>query len=344
MAKNQKTQDLLASLESNDMTEVDPAVEETLENFVNNEESDSSDEVLDDVEVRKANIEALKNEMLKKRAEINMSKSIPTMKSVYDIPDNFIKLEKSDVPSKGMFYYPETEIYIRAANVSEIRNWSMWESDDISVVDSKLNFILKNCCILRDPVNSLSWRDIKDMDRLYIILAIRDLTFPPGTNDLMISISQDKKIPVKKESVDFIELPDSLLNKYNEDSRCFSIMTPEDKAMNFYIPSLGTAEWIKDYIIGKSRAQEPFDQDFCQLVPYMIDPSVRLDERVYDKLYSTFKKLSIFELSALSEFKNIISKSVNPTFTFEDEAGGKQTVPFSFLGGFRSLFVIQNIF
>lgn len=342
MNKNLKDNKNIPNVEETD-------VEDALGNFVEaTEEQDSVNDktsIDEELDVRKANIEALRKEMLAQRE--SGPSSIPVKDKTFknlNVPDNFIKLNSSDLPSRGKYYYPETEIYIRAANVSEIRNWSMWESDDITVVDSKLNFILKNCCTLRDPVRGVSWKDIKDMDRLYIVLAIRDLTFPPGTNDLMINVSQDHKLPVRKENVDFIDLPENLESRYNEDERCFSIVTPEDKQLNFYIPSLGLSEWLKNYIIEKSRAKEPFDTEFCQLVPYIIKPGTVMSEPIYNKLYSNFKKMSIFEVSAISEFKDIITKSVNPTFTFEDEAGGKQTVPFSFLGGFRSLFLIQNIF
>lgn len=336
MAK-QKSQGLLDEIENTE--EVD--VEGALSDFVQSEEEKTP--IDDEIEIRKANIEALRQSMI----EARKNNGVPAGKKVtarFNVPSDYILLDKNDVPSKGLFYYPETQIYIRAANVSEIRNWSMWDSDDITTIDSKLNYILKNCVILKDPEYNLTWADLKDMDRLYIVLAIRDLTFPPGTNDLMISIGQNAKIPVRKEHVDFITLPDNLMKRYNEHKRCFCIKTPEDKILDFYIPSLGNTEWVKTYIIEKSRSQEPYDVQFCSKVPYMLNPTVELTEKVFDSMYEKFNTLSVFEASALSEFNNLITKSINPTFTFEDEAGGKQTVPFSFHGGFRSLFVVQNIF
>ena len=92
------------------------------------------------------------------------------------------------LPSRGHFYTQGTQIAIRAASVSEIRHWSTLDDADLNSVDDMLNYVIERCCQLKIPGSSSSWRDIKDIDRFYIIFAIREFTFKDGENKIYVNV------------------------------------------------------------------------------------------------------------------------------------------------------------
>jgi len=91
-----------------------------------------------------------------------------------------------NLPSGGIFYPDDTEITVRAASVGEIRHWSTIDESDALDIDDMLNFILEKCLRIKTKDNAawLSWRDICDVDRMYLIFAIHEQTFPNKENIL----------------------------------------------------------------------------------------------------------------------------------------------------------------
>ena len=76
------------------------------------------------------------------------------------------------LPSSGMFYPVGTQIHIRAAKVAEIRNYSTIDETNILDVDDKLNAIVESCTKVSCDKKVLSYKDLCEEDRFYLILSI----------------------------------------------------------------------------------------------------------------------------------------------------------------------------
>jgi hypothetical protein len=83
-------------------------------------------------------------------------------------------------PSKGIFYPDGTRFMIRAAAVKEIRHFSTIDEQNPFSVDEALNEILNGCMQIRVPGRQASFKDLKEEDRIFVIMAIRELTFLKG--------------------------------------------------------------------------------------------------------------------------------------------------------------------
>ena len=109
----------------------------------------------------------------------------------------------SNLPSGGMFYPKSVQIAIRSANTSEIRHFSTIDENDVLDVDDKLNSIVESCTRLTSNKKRMSYKDLCEEDRFYLILSIRDLTFPEPESQLTVEHRSKKgqkhTVEIKKD-------------------------------------------------------------------------------------------------------------------------------------------------
>ena len=101
----------------------------------------------------------------------------------------WIRVKLETLPSQGIFYPEGTEITIRAAGAGEIRHWSTIDEEDLLSLDDALNRIADKCCKIRFPRTIGSFKDLKEIDRFFIVFAIREYTFKKGENQLNVTFA-----------------------------------------------------------------------------------------------------------------------------------------------------------
>jgi hypothetical protein len=255
------------------------------------------------------------------------------------------KLKLTDLPTQGLFYPEGTEITIRSATGGEIRHWSTLNEEDLSSLDDMLNWVLEKCCNVKYPNNRLSsWRDIKEVDRFYIILAIRERTFVKGENQLQVKVSESNRIDVVKDMISYITFDDQLMQYYSPEERCIVFTQKNGKKLRVYLPSAGVTNWLKQYIIRKRQMQEPIDEDFVNFAPFVIGDWRGLNDATYEKAVMESNSWSDLEVSLLTETRKIFSDTIDPVIKYRDEKGGERVIPLNFQGGIKSLFLVSNPF
>jgi hypothetical protein len=255
------------------------------------------------------------------------------------------KINVLDLPTQGLFYPEGVEIGIRTATAAEIRHWSTLNEEDLSVLDDMLNYVLERCAFVKLPGSQLSsWKDIKEVDRFYLLLAIREKTFVKGENALQVKISETKKMDVTKEMIQYITFDDRLMKYYSPTKRCIELKFKNGKTLNIHLPSVGITNWLKTYITRKQRAQESFDQDFLNFAPFVIGDWRGLNDASYEKYIYESQTWTTAEISMLTEVRKIFADAINPVIKYNDEQGGERTIPLNFLGGLKSIYLISNPF
>lgn len=260
------------------------------------------------------------------------------------------------LPSKGLFYPKGTKIYIRSASLGDIKRWSAMNEEDTLDVMEKMESIFESCCTISFGPNSTRharYKDILDLDRLYIVFAIHDWTFPAGKNDVQIKLSEKDNVVMRKENIKFIEFPEKLMNFYNEEKRCFSFPV-ENKAafadtngmMDIYLPSIGVSDWLRDYAIDARQRRDNIDEDFLQYASLLIPDWRNLTTGQYASYYYNLidktTDWGTYEWSLISKVRDIIVNSAGgPTFTYIDDGGVEREVPLSFRNGLKSLFQVE---
>jgi len=255
------------------------------------------------------------------------------------------KLPIQDLPTQGLFYPEGTEILIRAATAGEIRHWSTLNEENLSVLDDMLNYVLERCAKIKYPNAAISsWKDIKEIDRFYILLAIREFTFVNGENKLQVKTSETTKIDVTKDMVQYITFDERLMRYYSPVERMFVLQFKNGKKMKVTLPSVGVTNWLKNYITRKRQLNEIIDEDFISFAPFVILDWKGLSDDNYSKIIMESHNWTAAEISLLTEIRRIFMDTVDPVVKYKDEEGGERTVPLSFQGGIKSIFLISDPF
>ena len=256
------------------------------------------------------------------------------------------------LPSKGLFYPVGTRIYIRSASLGDIKRWSAMNEDDVQDVMEKMEAIFESCCVVNfgpDCMKRARYKDILDLDRLYILFAIHDWTFPSGNNDVKLKITEKDDIVMKKENVKFIEFPEKLMKFYNEQKRCFSfpvdktsLFKETDGKMDVYMPTIGVSDWLKDYMISANQRRDNIDQDFLSYASLLIPDWRNLNVDYYYDLVEKTSDWGTYEWTLISKVRDIIVNAAgNPTITYIDKGGVEREVPLYFRNGLKSLFQVE---
>lgn len=264
--------------------------------------------------------------------------------TIYKDNLGYMRIELNTLPTGGLFYPEGTIIRIRAARGSEIKHWSTMNDQDLnqlSQVDDILNYIIEKCVNVEMPGIMSSWKDLKDIDRFYLLLAIREFTFLEGDNELMVPISESKSIPVTKEMIDFIKIPEEIMKHYSPEERCFVFHMPT-RDLRMYIPSLGASQWLKNYAQSKVNAREGFDSDFLIFAPMLINDFRLLSQRTYEAMVEEASFWSVKEWSLISYVRDTLAAASEPRLTYHDDDGKEVTIPLTFRGGLKALFTIQD--
>ena len=256
------------------------------------------------------------------------------------------------LPSKGLFYPVGTRIYIRSASLGDIKRWSAMNEDDVQDVMEKMEAIFESCCVVNfgpDCMKRARYKDILDLDRLYILFAIHDWTFPSGKNDVKLKITEKDDIVMRKENVKFIEFPEKLMKFYNEQKRCFSfpvdktsLFKETDGKMDIYMPTIGVSDWLKDYMISANQRRDNIDQDFLSYASLLIPDWRNLNVDYYYDLVEKTSDWGTYEWTLISKVRDIIVNAAgNPTITYIDKGGVEREVPLYFRNGLKSLFQVE---
>lgn len=267
------------------------------------------------------------------------------------IPMGYSKIPVENLPTRGLFFPSGTKIMIRAAETGEIRHWSTIDESDTRDIISHLNSIVKACTRIIVPESSMDYRDLKEADRLFIILSIRDLTFKEGQNRIMMPVENPDTgntidVELKNNNLDVQDVDDKFMEYYNSEKNLFEISLK--KSGETYLiepPSIGISQKITDFISKQNKDNSYIDKTFIRTYPF-----IQQDWRplTHDTLVKEQNKSKVWDqvtVSVLLNFVEGIQVGQKPFLTHKFEDSGREvTVPIRFPGGIKSLFLISDIF
>lgn len=254
-----------------------------------------------------------------------------------------------ELPSRGKFYPAGIKLQIRSAKVSEIRHWSTLNERDIFDIEDKLNYILQNCTRISLENKLQSWKDIREEDKFFILLKIRDLTFPEPENRLAFKkkchdCGTELKIEIKADAFKLNEIPDEIEQYYSESERCYVIQTKSSGIIKMVPPSVGVMKVVADYVDNKRRNDEGWDKAWIQILPY-IQLSWRgfTEKDIFDGEID-FKGWDIKKYNVVYSLSEKMKIGANPNITHHcHECGAEVTTRVDFPGGIKGLFMLSDI-
>ena len=262
----------------------------------------------------------------------------------------YIKVSIKELPSKGLFYPADIYIGIKPATVKEIRQWSMIdETDEYSFIEA-VDFVLKQCVILKTGKGQrLSISDLCEVDRLYLVFAVRERTFEPGTNDIYVDVPYTYKgeeykdsVHITKDKLVYFDIPEKIMKFYNETKRCF-VVEGDKNEFNVRLASVGISQWITNYAREKVRENKPFDEFFIKVSPFLLTDYENMKKEEFFNMEVESQAWGPKDISVLDRITQIFSEGAKSGFNHKTKHGGEEVVvPLNFRGGVKSLFIISD--
>lgn len=222
-----------------------------------------------------------------------------------------------NLPSKGKFYVDGFSLAIKSATVAEIRHWSTIDETDMLSIDDQLNYILERCSEVRIDDEIVSWKEILEIDRFFIIFKIQELTFPNGENHLPhrfeCNCSETKyseRLPIESSMLRIFDFPDELTQFYSSEDRSYSVKSEKMNAeFNIYMPTLGTMNRLREIIIELTATGQEIDRAFIKIVPYLVGNWESLNISAYSALNHESLTWNIPKFTFISKFADEIQKA-----------------------------------
>jgi hypothetical protein len=264
------------------------------------------------------------------------------------------RLDLSLLPSKGRFYRDDFEVFIRAARVGEIRDFSTVDENNIRDVDDKLNGIIINCTKVMYGPQRGSYKDILEEDRIYVLLAIRELTFKEGEQKLLMPVTKkscknstcksQESVELRTSNLQF-SIPEDILEKYYDSyNRCYSIETKNYGIITMAPPTIGVMRAITDYVRSKEEKGQPWDKSMLSILPYLQREWRGWNEKDIFGAITSFQGWDSTKYSIIYRLAEQMKIGVKPEMNFPCQSCGEEvTVPLSFPGGIKALFIIPDI-
>lgn len=263
-----------------------------------------------------------------------------------DVHLGFIDVLTEDLPSRGLFYPADTTIKIRSARVAEIRHFSTLDEQNILDIEDKLNQIVKSCVRIQSGSRILSYKDILEEDRIYLLLSIRDLTFPEPENKIILK-AQDANgasfdVELSTKYFETENVPEEISQYYDEEKRAFVIQTKSAGEVTMRPPSIGVMEEVTKFMQNRQRERKSFDQSFLQILPYITTDWRGFNTKVIFEKEIEFQGWGERKYMVIYRLAEKMKVGVKPELRVEHE-GEEVLVPMNFPGGIKSLFIISDL-
>jgi len=293
------------------------------------------------------NVEEKSTEKRVEQGQVNMERFKPDTAQSADFHLGYHNVPVMDLPSAGMFYAEDIEISIRSAKVAEIRHFSTVDETNILDVDSKLNEILAATIRVKIGKKLGSYKDLCEEDRFYIILSVRDLTFPEPESALQLDHKDKKgkmhKIEVNKKYFQYFSIPKELDKYYTKNEKTFLIQTKSFGTINMRPPSIGIMQQMTAYIKERQEENVEIDQSVLQIMPYLVSEWRGFDKKKIFEFEMEMNGWSNKKYSLIYKLAEKMKVGVQPNMLVQLDGGEDVEIPINFRDGIKSLFIVQDI-
>jgi len=233
------------------------------------------------------------------------------------------KINIKTLPSQGLFYKDDFELWIKKADVEDIIEYEyQYEKEDLGLVITRVKKIVEKNVILS---KSYSYFDIKSIDIVYLFLEIVKLT---NNKKIEIkyfddTIGKDDIISFDSNNFNYAKLDDKLLISYDSVAKEFVI-----DGFKYSVPCIGVENSLTHFLISKSDdpnadAYNKYSYDFLYFLGHKshlsfseIDNLIQIfnfdltddDRKKVRKIVKSFSKIGKYSLKKDSKIIDVTAK------------------------------------
>lgn len=314
-----------------------------------------SDEKIKELEERESSLyepetEELSETFLEDPEDIK-GKPEPKKLFVEEVKENhagYIELNPEIIPSMLMFYPENTTFRIRGGTTPETRAFSSYAQKDAYTINQSVNGILNPTVKQTVGPKKLSSNHILEMDKIFFLLAVRDLTYYHLPNNIKNpsicpKCNQPCGIDIFTNNTTFFEEDPNLSRFYNATERCYLFTFDDGMTLRIKPPTILTTTVIESYVSSKRANAKKVNVDTLENIKYLdLDwenmTEERLDSEISDMFKWSDKKYSLF-LNVVEDFKKqLVTKTIDNC----NSCSAEVTVPFQFRSGLLSIFLVSD--
>ena len=300
------------------------------------------------------------NEVIKELGKVDVSRQMdhtspddPEIKRLNSLV-GYTPLNLNEFPSKGKFYRDDFEIHIRSAKVAEVRAFSTVDENNLKEVDDGLNNLVLSCTRIMYGSQRGSYKDILEEDRIYLILAIRELTFKTGEQTLMMPVGKkscktsecksQESVELRTENLQFNNVIDTIEKYYDSVDRCYSVSTKSYGEIKMAPPTIGVMRAITDYIRDREEKNQSWDKSTLAILPYLQREWRGWTEKDIFAKITSFQGWDATKYTIVYRLAEDMKVGVKPEMVFPCKSCGEEViVPLTFPGGIKALFIVSDI-
>jgi hypothetical protein len=233
------------------------------------------------------------------------------------------KINVKTLPSQGLFYKDDFEIWIKKADVEDIIEYEyQYEKEDLGLVIARVKRIVEKNAILSKPY---SYYDIKSIDIVYLFFEIVKFTNNKKIdikyyNDI---VGKDEMISFESTNFNYAKLNDELLKSYDSSAKEFVI-----DGFRYSVPCIGVENSLTHFLISKSgepnaEAYNKYSYDFLYFLGHKstlsfseIDNLIQIfnfdltdeDKKKIRKIVKSFSKIGKYSLKKDSTIIDVTAK------------------------------------
>jgi hypothetical protein len=263
-----------------------------------------------------------------------------------DIHLGWVEVNVENLPSQGKFYPSDATLKIRSAKVAEIRAFSIMDEGNLMDIESNLNAIVKSCTQFKSGTRMLSYKDILEEDRIFLILSIRDLTFPEPENKLMLkgqdSNGESFDVELSTKYFDTETVPVEIEQYYDSEKRAYVVQTKSAGEVVIAPPTIGVMEEITKFMQSRQSERKTWDASFIQIAAYLVQDWRGFNSKKIFEMEVDFQGWSERKYMVIYRLAEKMKIGVKSNLVV-DRQGEEVLVPLDFPGGIKSLFIISDL-
>jgi hypothetical protein len=156
------------------------------------------------------------------------------------------KMETKSLPSQGLFYKDDFEVWIKKADVGDVIEYEFnYIKDDLGIVLTRLKRMVEKNTRLS---SGYTFNDIRSIDVVFLFFEIVKFT---KNKPITISYFNDEigradEVDFGEKSFNYYNIEDGLMKYYNKEEKIFNI-----NGYKFRLPSIGIENCLTNYLIDK---------------------------------------------------------------------------------------------
>ena len=157
------------------------------------------------------------------------------------------KIEVIYLPSQGLFYKDDFELYIKKAKIEDIIEYEYkYNKENLGSVITRLKKIVEKNVILS---KNYTYNDIKSIDIVFLFLEIVKFTNnkPIKLNYFNDTNGKDELINFESETFNYYEPELDLIEKYDTETKEFNF-----NGYKYSVPSIGIENSLTHFLVAKS--------------------------------------------------------------------------------------------